>query len=162
VDATETEVAAGLERAREFAALESGLAVVAVHRTDGSTHVSVINAGVLKHSVTDKMIVAFVSRGTVKKLAYLRQQPRATVLFRSGWQWVAVEGDAELAGPDDPLDGLDAKQIPRLLREVYAAAAGGNANEWAALDDSMAAERHTAVLIRPIRTYPKDEPNGHL
>jgi hypothetical protein len=76
------------------------------------------------------------------------------VLFRSGWEWVAVEGDAELAGPDDPLDGYDAGQIPRLLREVYAAAAGGTAEDWTELDDAMASERHTAVLVHPLRMYP--------
>ena len=160
MDFPKIELVAGLQRAHELAVLESGLAVVAVHRTDGSTHVSVINAGVLKHPVTDESIVGFVSRGAVKKLMYLRQQPRATVLFRSGWKWVAVEGDAALAGPDDPLDGLDTQQIPRLLREVYAAAAGGQADDWAALDDSIAAERHTAVFIRPIRIYPNEEPSS--
>jgi len=43
--------------------------------------------------------------------------------------------------------------LPRLLREIYAAAAGGTADDWAELDEVMAAERHTAVLIRPARIY---------
>jgi hypothetical protein len=77
-----------------------------------------------------------------------------TVVFRSGWDWVAVEGDADLAGPDDRLDGLNPGDVPRLLRTVYAAAAGGTEADWAALDEAMATERHTAVLLRPIRAYP--------
>jgi hypothetical protein len=76
-----------------------------------------------------------------------------TVVFRSGWEWVAVEGDAELAGPDDRLVGFDPSDIPRLLREVYAAAAGGTADDWVALDEPMATERRTAVLVRPTRIY---------
>ena len=33
-------------------------------------------------------MVGFVSRGTVRKLLDLRDRPRATVVFRSGWDWV--------------------------------------------------------------------------
>jgi hypothetical protein len=68
----------------------------------------------------------------------------------AGWALAAVEGDAELAGPDDRLDGLNPTDIPRLLR----AAAGGTEADWAALDGAMATERHTAVLLRPRRVYP--------
>jgi hypothetical protein len=80
-------------------------------------------------------------------------RPRATVVFRSGWEWVAVEGDADLVGPDDPLEGVPARDVPRLLREVYAAAVGGTEDQWGELDEVMAAERHSAVLVRPVRVY---------
>jgi hypothetical protein len=113
--------------------------------------VSVVNAGVLEHPVTGESVVGYVARGGARKLPNLRAQPRATVVFRSGWEWVAVEGDAELAGPDDPLEGVD--DIPKLLRTVYAAAVGGTQEDWRELDESMAIERHTAVLIRPVRIY---------
>jgi hypothetical protein len=76
-----------------------------------------------------------------------------TVVFRSGWDWVAVEGTVELAGPDDPLVGLDASDLPRLLRQIYAAAVGGTEDQWRELDESMAQERHVAVLVRPMRVY---------
>jgi PPOX class probable F420-dependent enzyme len=127
------------------------LAVVVTSRSDGSPQVSVVNAGVLEHPVTGETVVGFVARGGTRKLPNLRAQPRATVVFRSGWDWVAVEGDAELAGPDDPLEGLD--DVPKLLRTVYAAAVGGTQEDWKELDERMAAERHTAVLIRPVRVY---------
>lgn len=104
--------------------------------------------------MTGQPVVGFVSRGGVHKLVNLRARPRITVVFRSGWEWVAVEGDAELAGPDDRLDAFDSSDMPRLLRTVYAAAAGGSADDWAALDRAMKTERHTAVLVRPIRIYP--------
>jgi hypothetical protein len=83
----------------------------------------------------------------------MRARPHATVVFRSGWDWVALEGVAELAGPDDVLAGLESTDLGRLLRVVYAAAVGGSEEDWRALDDEMAAERHTAVLVRPLRAY---------
>jgi hypothetical protein len=152
--ATVNDVTPGqLHRVRELAARDSGLAVVVTLRGDGSAHASIVNAGVLDHPVTGEPVVGFVARGVVKKLANLRVRPRATLVFRSGWQWVAVEGDVHLAGPDDPLDGLDPADVPALLRDIYATAAGGTSDDWAALDDAIAAERHTAVLIRPARVY---------
>jgi len=42
---------------------------------------------------------------------------------------------------------------PALLRPIYAAAVGASPDDWRHLDESMAAERHTGVLIRPARVY---------
>ena len=147
----------GLDRARELGARESGLAVVVTSRSDSSAVVSVVNAGVLDHPVSGEPVVGFVARGGARKLGHLRLRPRATVVFRSGWDWVAVEGSADLAGPDDQLEGVSATDLPRLLREVYAAAVGGTQDQWTELDVTMAEERHTAVLIRPLRLYPKPD-----
>jgi Pyridoxamine 5'-phosphate oxidase len=147
------ESAVRLERARRLGSQESGLAVVVTSRPDGSAQASVVNAGVLEHPVTCELIVGFIARGGARKLVNLRLRPRLTVVFRSGWEWVAVEGVAELAGPDDQCEGLDSKDLPRLLRTVYAAAVGGNQDDWAELDDVMAAEGHAAVLVRPLRIY---------
>jgi len=80
-------------------------------------------------------------------------RPGATVVFRHGWEWVAVEGDADLAGPDDPLDGVRPDRVLALLREIYAAAVGGTVDDWAGMDAEIVAERHTAALIRPARIY---------
>jgi hypothetical protein len=143
----------GLDKARELGSRESGLAVVIAHRSDGSAYASVVNAGLLDHPVSGETVVGFVARGGSKKLPNLRANPRATVVFRSGWDWVAVEGDAELAGPDDPIGGVEVSDLAQLLRAVYAAAVGGTAEEWGELDTSMAEERHTAVLLRPVRCY---------
>lgn len=142
-----------LERARELGARESGLVVVVTTRTDGSPQASVVNAGVLRHPVVDEPIVGFVARGRAKKLANLRLRPRVTVVFRSGWEWVAVEGDAELVGRNDVLAEGPLRDIPRLLREIYAAAVGGAADDWTELDGVFVAEDHTAVLVRPSRIY---------
>jgi PPOX class probable F420-dependent enzyme len=142
-----------LDRARELGAREQGLAVVATVRPDASIQASVVNAGVVAHPVTGEPVVAFVARGAVRKLTNLRARPRATVVFRSGWEWVAVEGEADLAGPDDLLEGLGPGNVVRLLGDVYAAAAGGTQDDWAELGQVMAAERHTAVLLRPVRIY---------
>jgi hypothetical protein len=64
-----------------------------------------------------------VAGGQSRKLTFLRTHPRATVVLRAGGQWAAVEGPAELAGPDDPLGGVDAEGL-RLLREIFTAAGG--------------------------------------
>jgi hypothetical protein len=154
----ERDVIAGiLKRARELGAREAGLAVAVVQRSDGSPVVSVVNAGVVDHPVTGEAVVGFVARGGARKLLHLRAQPRATVVFRSGWEWVAVEGEAELVGPDDALGEVD--DVPGLLRTVYAAAVGGSQEDWRDLDEKMAAERHTTVLISPLRVYSNPEPN---
>jgi hypothetical protein len=145
-----------LVRVRALAAPEGGLAVAVTTRSDARPRASVVNAGVVGHPVTGEQVVGFVSRGAVHKLRDLRERPEVTIVFRSGWDWVAVEGRAELAGPDDPLDGLAPGDVPALLRSVYAAAAGGSPEDWAALDDSMAVERHTAVLVRVTRLYPAE------
>lgn len=147
------ESARRLERARRLGSLESGLAVVVTSRPDGSAQASVVNAGVLEHPATGELIVGFVARGGTWKLANLRLRPRLTVVFRSGWEWIAVEGAAELAGPDDHCEGLENNDLPSLLRTVYAAAVGGTQDDWAELDGVMAAEGHTAALVHPRRIY---------
>jgi hypothetical protein len=94
--------------------------------------------------------VAFVARGGTAKLANLRSCPYATLVFRAGWEWVAVHGPAELAGPDDPQPGLGSDQLPRLLRHIYHAA-GGSHPDLAEYDRVMVTERRTAVMVNPRR-----------
>jgi PPOX class probable F420-dependent enzyme len=131
---------------------DHGLCVVCTARADGTIQSSVVNAGVLDHPVTGEPVVGLVARGHSRKLANLRARPRATVVARAGWQWAAAEGQAELAGPDDPLAGLDAERIRLLLREIFTAA-GGTHDDWDTYDRVMAAERRTAVLVTPDRAY---------
>ena len=142
-----------LDQAHRLAASEAGLAVAITSRADGSAQASVVNAAVLDHPVTGERVVGFVVRGAARKLANLRVRPRVTVVFRSGWDWVAVEGDAQLVGPDDLVEGFGSTDLVVLLRAVYAAAVGGSAKDWATLDKTFAVEGHTAVLVRPTRTY---------
>ncbi|HEX8007628.1 MAG TPA: pyridoxamine 5'-phosphate oxidase, partial [Trebonia sp.] len=82
----------------------------------------------------------------------LRARPRATVAVRVGWQWATAEGPVELAGPADPLPGIDAERLRLLLREIFTAA-GGTHEDWDTYDRVMAAEGRTAVLLRPERVY---------
>jgi len=133
-----------------LAAAETGLAVVATTRPDGTVHASVVNAGVMDDPVTGEPCVALVARGESRKLDYFRRNGRAAVVFRRGWDWASVEGPATLAGPDDPLDGVVASAIPQLLRDIFTAA-GGTHDNWAEYDRVMATERRTAVLITPAR-----------
>jgi hypothetical protein len=146
-----------LEKARELGGREDGLAVVVVSRPDGTPVVSVVNPGVLEHPVTGQEVVGFVARGGARKLSYLRERAHVTVVFRSGWEWVAVEGEAELLGAHDALDGITPEDVTLVLRTVYVAAVGGTEEQWAALDTVMTAEGHTAVLLRPVRVYSNPE-----
>jgi PPOX class probable F420-dependent enzyme len=139
----------------QFAALvggDHGLAVVSVTRADGTVASSVVNAGVLSHPVTGARVVGIVARGDARKLGYLRERPRATVVLRAGWQWAAAEGPAQLAGPDDALGGIGPDRLRLLLREIFTAA-GGSHDDWDGYDRVMAQERRTAVLITPERVY---------
>ena len=52
---------ADLDLVRRLARADRGLAVVAVARTDGSVHASLVNAGVLAHPATGKTILALVA-----------------------------------------------------------------------------------------------------
>ena len=132
--------------------LDHGLVVVSTARADGTIQSSVVNAGVIDHPRTGERVVALVSAGSSLRLANLRARPRATVVIRAGWQWAGVEGPVALAGPDDPLDGIDADRLRLLLREVFAAA-GGSHDDWDEYDRVMASERRVAVLVAPERTY---------
>lgn len=147
------DVTGELDPARDLGARESGLAVVVTTRSDGTAQATVVNAGVLEHPVTGAPVVGFVVRGRARKLDNLRRRPAVTVVFRSGWDWATVEGTAEIASADDELEGFARSDLPQLLRGVYAAAVGGRPEDWAALDDVLASERHTAVLVRPTRVY---------
>ncbi len=143
---------ASIEYARELARRDHGLAIVVTQRPDGSPQTSIANAGVLPHPVTGDTVVGLVVRGDTRKHANLRRRPRATVVFRAGWEWVAVEGPVDLAGPDDALPGLDTDRVPRLLRDVFSAA-GGTHEDWDEYDRVMAAERRVGVLVHPERVY---------
>jgi hypothetical protein len=148
-----------LDQARELAAREAGLAVLVTHRADGSAHASVVNAGVIEHPVTGEPVIGLVVQGgTRRKLANLRARPLATVVFRSGWDWVGIEGDVDLIGPDDRVDGVAPDGVAPLFHEIYAAAIGGAPDDWAARDGDIEQEGHTAVLVRPTRVY--SNPSG--
>ncbi len=138
----------GLRLVREYGGADRWLAVLVTLRPDGQPSASVVNAGVLPHPVGGFAAVAFVARGGTAKLANLRRDPHATLVFRSGWEWVAVRGPVELAGPDDPLPGIGPDRLPQLLRDIYQAA-GGDHHDLTEYDRVMAAERRAAVLLRP-------------
>jgi PPOX class probable F420-dependent enzyme len=143
---------ASLDYARELARRDHGLAVIVTQRPDGSPQTSLTNAGVLAHPLSGDAVVGIVVRDDTRKHSNLRRRPRATVVFRAGWEWVAVEGPVDLAGPDDPLDGLGRDRVPKLLRDVFSAA-GGTHEDWDEYDRVMAAERRLAVLVYPERVY---------
>jgi len=135
-----------------IAAADHGLVVLVTTRADGSAQASVVNAGVLANPIDGAPSVALVAQGHARKVANLRERPRATVVARSGWEWAAVEGATTIIGPDDVPAGYEARQIPQLLRDVFKAA-GGTHDDWDEYDRVMASERRAAVFIAAQRVY---------
>ena len=62
---------ADLDGARELGLRESGLAVVATRRVDGSVQASVVNAGVVDHPATGGPVVGFVVYPYLKRFTWL-------------------------------------------------------------------------------------------
>ncbi|MFN3005062.1 TIGR03618 family F420-dependent PPOX class oxidoreductase [Mycolicibacterium wolinskyi] len=129
---------------------DQGLCVLSTLRRDGSIQSSVVNAGVMAHPQNAEPVVALVAIGGSLKLRHLRADPRATVVARAGWQWVTVEGTAEIIGPDD--SDVDPETLGVLLRNIFQAA-GGTHDDWDTYDRVMREERRAAVLITPTRVY---------
>ena len=140
-----------LEEAAALAHHDRGLVVISTLRANGTIQASLVNAGVIAHPASGETALGLVTAGRIK-LANLRARPQVTATFRDGWQWAAVEGHADLIGPDDPQPWLDAEGLRRLRREIFAAA-GGEHDNWDEYDRVMAEERRAAVLIRPDRIY---------
>jgi PPOX class probable F420-dependent enzyme len=141
-----------LSHVKELVALDHGLSVVVTLRPDHTPQTSVVNAGVLTHPVTGAEVVTFVAAGRARKLVHLRADPTITIVVRAGWQWVAIEGRAELIGPDDPHPDVDAERLRVLLREIFTAA-GGTHDDWDTYDRVMREEKRTVVLVAPTRIY---------
>jgi PPOX class probable F420-dependent enzyme len=132
--------------------MDKGLAMFTVIGPDGRMRPSVVNVGVLDHPVSGERVVGAVIQGAARKLVHLRARPRALIVLRAGWQWAAVEGSAEIAGPDDPMAGVGPERLRLLLREIFTAA-GGTHEDFDEYDRVMAAERRAAVLIAPDRVF---------
>ena len=82
--------------------------------------------------------------GNARKLPLLREVGRATLVFKVGWDWVAVSGPVRLIGPDDGAEhGLD---VAEMRRSVFRAA-GGTHDDWDEFDRVMEAERRCAVFV---------------
>jgi PPOX class probable F420-dependent enzyme len=149
---TDADLVLDLARFAELVPLDHGLSVVVTRRADRTPHSSVVNAGVLAHPLTGAEVVGFVVAGSTRKLVHLRADPTVSVVVRAGWRWTAVEGQAELIGPDDPRPDVDAERLRLLLREIFTAA-GGTHDDWPTYDEVMRDEHRTAVLVTPTRSY---------
>lgn len=135
---------ADLDDVARLAAGDHHLAVFTVGRPDGRVQASVVSAGVMADPVDGTAGVAAVVAGAARKLPLLREVGRATLVFKSGWEWAAVSGTVRLVGPEDGTElGLD---LPELLRAVFRAA-GGTHEDWDEFDRVMAAERRCAVFV---------------
>jgi PPOX class probable F420-dependent enzyme len=136
----------------ELVPLDHGLCVISTFLPGGGIHSTVVNAGVLEHPLRAGQVVACVTAGGSRKLHHLRADPRATIVARAGWRWAAVEGEAEIIGPDDPHPDVDSEALRQLRRDIFRAA-GGTHDDWDEYDRVMSQERRAAILITPTRTY---------
>ncbi len=125
-------------------------AVLATTRPDWSVHASLVSAGVMDDPVSGDASIGIVVGGDARKLAHLRRNGRATVVFSRGYEWVAVDGPVRLIGPDDPSVRVPADAIPGLLRQVFTAA-GGAHDDWDEYDRVMAEQRRVAVFVHATR-----------
>jgi hypothetical protein len=144
-----SDMAGNLDLVANLLAGAKHLAIVATARRDGSIHASLVSAGVIDDPVSGEPSVGVVVGGGTTKLRHLRQSGRAAAAIQVGFNWVSVEGQIRIAGPDD-LNGVTAEQIPELLRRVFVAA-GGTHDNWAEYDRVMAAQRRAAVFIHADR-----------
>jgi hypothetical protein len=124
--------------------------VVSTTQADGRVLSSVVNCGVIGHPVTGEPCVALVSRGSSTRLTHVRRGSQVTIAVRRGWSWLSVTGPADLIGPDDLPDGIDAEALRLLLREVFQAA-GGTHDDYDEYDRVMAEDARVAVLVAPDR-----------
>lgn len=143
---------ASIDDARRLIGMDHGLATVSTIRANGSIQVTVVNAGIVTHPLRGDHVAAFVARGGTYKIPILRARPAATLVWRAGWAWCAIEGTAELCGPDDPLTGVDGDATRCLLRTITQSA-GVEHEDWDEYDRLAATERRTAVLVTPLRVY---------
>lgn len=141
-----------IEDLEALLASETGLAVVTTLRSDGRPLSSVVNVGVVDHPATGDRVVAFVAIGSSARLDHLRRRPTINVLVRRGWQWAAIDGDAQLVGPDDAYPDIDGEALRQLLRRVFRAA-GGTHDDFDEFDRVMADDRRCVVLVVPRRCY---------
>ncbi len=139
-----------LDDVTRFLADETGLATVSTVQADGRVLSTVVNCGVVDHPKTGDRCVALVSRGGAARLGHVRRGSEVTIAVRRGWRWVGVTGPAELIGPSDEVDGIDAEALRLLLREIYAAA-GGVHDDLDEYDRAMVEDGRTAVLVSPER-----------
>jgi hypothetical protein len=136
---------ADLADVERLAAGDHHLAVFTVARPNGTVHASVVSAGVISDPVDGSPGVAAVVTGAARKLGLLRREGRATLVFKHGWEWVAVSGPVRLVGPDDGTDlGL---HVPEIIRAIFRAA-GGTHEDWDEFDRVMADDRRCAVFVR--------------
>ena len=139
-----------IEEVRAYLAKENGLTIVSTSQADERVLSSVVNCGVIDHPITGVPCVALVSVGGAARLNHVRRGSQVTIANRRGWTWRSVTGPADLIGPDNLPDGIDAEALRILLREVFQAA-GGTHDDLGEYDRVMADEGRVAVLVSPDR-----------
>ena len=100
-----------LSHVEQLVPLDHGLSVIVTLRPDHTPQTSVVNAGVMTHPVTGAEVRRVRGRRPRPQARPPPRRPDVTVVVRAGWQWAAVEGTAELIGPDDPHADVDDERL---------------------------------------------------
>jgi hypothetical protein len=120
-------------------------AVLVTRRADGSPHCALVHAGVLHHPFDGEPVGAFVSWPRTAKLTHLRHTLSATLVFRDGWRWVAVEGTTELVQPMTRDGAAVAHLYDDIVRQILVVAARGT--EMRDVDHPIETGELTGVLV---------------
>lgn len=139
-----------LNDVKSFLATETGLATISTTQADGRVLSSIANCGVVSHPVSGDECVALVSVGGAARLGHVRRGSEMTITARRDWNWVSVTGPADLIGPDDIPEPLDADGLRVLLRDIFTAA-GGTHDDWDEYDRAMMQDGRVAMLVAPTR-----------
>ena len=139
---------------QKLVALDHGLASLSTLRRDGSVQSTVVNAGVIDHPVTGEPVAAFVGRPATRKIAHLRANPTATLLWRAGLGLGRRRGHGGARRPRRPARRASTPTTsPACCARSTPRPAAGEHDDWAEYDRVMAAERRMAVLLTPSRIY---------
>ena len=129
------------ETAREFIR-SNGRGVLATQRKDGGVQMSPVDA-----VIDDDGMVAISSRETAMKVRNLRRSPRAQFLALSDafyGDWLYVEGDVELQGLPQAMEGLVA----------YYRRAAGEHPDWDDYRAAMVRDQRLLIRLRIDRAGP--------
>ncbi|MFN2503065.1 MAG: PPOX class F420-dependent oxidoreductase [Acidimicrobiales bacterium] len=128
-----------LDKARDFVRQHHD-AVLATRRVDGWPQLSPVGVG-----VDEGGAVVISSRETAYKVRNLRRDPHVSACVRGeGWEWIQVDGTAEIVSLPDAMAGLVA-----LYRQV-----AGEHPDWDEFREAMVQQRRLVIRIHLERAGP--------
>ena len=132
---------------------DHGLCVVTTLRADSTIQASMVNAGVMEHPVTGRLVAAFVAVGGSRKLANLRHASARHVGCAFGLAMGRGRGSGPAVRSRRSARVAGSDRSPAGVPPAVFVAAGGDHGDWDEYDRVMAAERRTIVFVEADRVY---------